>query len=88
MLAFLKLAFFGFIALSVIYIALSLWLRRLHRAKLKRRWAEEGLPVDRDAFVRAGLKDYDASIRPKLVFAVYIVPLVALVALIFLTNFN
>ena len=87
MIAFAKLAFFGFIALSVVYIVVQLWSRRLHRAKLHHQWEEEGRQGDRAEFVRAGLRAYDRSMRPKLVLLVYVLPIVVIGAIIVVTNF-
>ena len=87
MIAFAKLAFFGFIALSVVYIVVQLWSRRRHRAKLHHQWEEEGRQGDRAEFVRAGLREYDRSMRPKLVLLVYVLPIVVIGAIIVVTNF-
>lgn len=88
MMAFLRLLVGGFIILTVIYVALSRYSRAVRRSKLERWWAEAGRPGDRDAYVERGLKEYDGSLRRKLIFGVYIVPLCAVLLLIYLENFQ
>lgn len=87
MLAFAKLLVVGFLFLSVVYICLSLYSRAVRREKLEREWDEEIQQGDRDAFVMAGLRDYDGSLRRKLILGVYIVPMVVICAIIYFTNF-
>ncbi|WP_113912371.1 hypothetical protein [Roseovarius dicentrarchi] len=88
MLALLQLIAIGGAILTVIYIALSLWSRRMRRAKLGREWQDTGRPGDRHDFVEAGLKEYDGSVRRKLIWGVYVVPAVLVGTIIYLTNFK
>ncbi len=88
MLALLKLIFIGGVVLTVIYIALSLWSRRMRRGKLDREWQDTGRPGARDAYIEAGLKQYDGSVRRKLILGVYVVPVITVGAIIYLTNFK
>ena len=87
MIAPLRLIFMLLIVLTVIYIVLSLWSRSTRRRKLNDYWDRKGLTGDREAFVKRGLKQYDNSIRRKLLLGVYIVPLVSIAALIYVVNF-
>ncbi|WP_420861142.1 hypothetical protein [Algirhabdus cladophorae] len=82
-----RLYFFGFLVLIVIYICLSLYSRSARREKLEREWDEDIRDGDREAFVRAGLDDYDGSLRRKLILGVFVVPILAVVTLIYVTNF-
>ncbi len=87
MIAPLRLIFMLLIVLTVIYIVLSLWSRSTRRRKLNDYWDRKGLTGDREAFVKRGLKQYDNSIRRKLLLGVYIVPLVVIATLVFVMNF-
>ncbi|MGJ8603027.1 MAG: hypothetical protein ACSHXH_02800 [Marivita sp.] len=82
-----RLLVIGFLALSVVYICLSLYSRAVRRDKLEQEWDEEIREGDRDAFVKAGLRDYDGSLRRKLILGVYIVPLTLISVIIYFTNF-
>jgi Ca2+/Na+ antiporter len=88
MLALGRLLIIGFLVLSVVYFCLSLYSRAVRRDKLEREWDEEIQQGDRDAFVEAGLSEYDGSLRRKLILGVYIVPLTVISAIIYFTNFH
>lgn len=88
MAALARLIIFGFIALTVIYVSLSLWSRAVRREKLEARWAEKGRIGDREAFVRRGLERYDGSVRRKLLLGVYVVPICVVAAIIYFVNYR
>lgn len=83
-----------FVALSVIYVSLSFYSRARRRDKLEAEWDEQaGLPdaggaEDREAFIREGLEQYDHSLRRRLILGVYVIPIVLVGTIIYLTNFN
>ena len=86
MLGFVRLIVMLFVALTVVYVSLSFYSRAIRRSKLKKKWHEGKQLVDRDTFVQRGLERYDGSIRRKLILLVYIVPLVVIGVIIYLTN--
>jgi len=86
--ALIRVAALGFVVLSVIYVLLSFSARAAFRRKLRREWDDERPTQDRDAFVKQGMEDYDASIRPKLFLGVYILPVCVVILMIYLTNFQ
>ncbi|MEQ8877268.1 MAG: hypothetical protein RIC49_12740 [Phycisphaerales bacterium] len=88
MAALAKLVVIGFIVLTVIYVCLSLYSRSVRKGKLAAWWEEEGRPGDREAYIDAGLKDYEGSLRRKLIWGVYVVPVVVISAVIYFTNFH
>jgi hypothetical protein len=83
-----KLLIIGFLVLTVVYVSLSLYSRAVRRAKLETWYEEEGRPGDRETYIEAGLKDYDTSLRRKLILGVYVVPLLLMCTIIYLTNFH
>lgn len=87
MLALVRLVLLGFVFLTVIYIALSLYSRAVRKSKLRKKWYDGKQLVDRDTFVKRGLERYDGSIRRKLILGVYVVPMVVVAVIIYLTNF-
>lgn len=87
-LALARLIVVGFIVLTVIYVSLSLYSRSVRRAKLRRKWDEDIRRGDREAYVRRGLQIYDRSLRRKLLWGVYIVPVVGIALVIYLVNFH
>jgi len=88
MAALARLVIIGFVVLTVIYFALSLYSRAVRKAKLETWWEEEGRPGDLDAYVEAGLRDYEGSLRRKLIWGVYVVPVTAVALIIYFTNFH
>lgn len=87
MLAFLRLLVFGFLFLSVLYVAVSLWSRAVRARKLRREWEEGDRITDRDAYIRDGLRDYEGSFRRKLILLIYILPVAAVAVIVYVTNF-
>ena len=90
--AFVRLVVFGFLALSVIYLSVAVYLRSVRREKLEKAWAEDN-PAStdmsaHDAFVAKGITDYNASYRPKLIALVYVVPTVIVAGIVYITNTN
>ena len=88
MLALAKLILIGGAILTVLYIALSIWSRRTRRSKLEVEWLVSGRPGDEDEFVDAGLKEYDGSVRRKLILGVYVVPIAVIATIVYWTNFK
>ncbi|EEB84647.1 hypothetical protein [Roseobacter sp. GAI101] len=88
MLALVELIVVGFVVLTIIYVGLSLYSRRVRRGKLRRKWQNGPRLVDMDSFVRRGLRKYDTSIRRKLILGVYIIPVCLVILIIYLTNFS
>lgn len=82
-----RLAVFGFLFLAVIYFLVSIYSRSLRREKLENEWDEEVKEGDRDAYISAGMADYEGSLRKKLILLVFVIPVVVVVGLLYVTNF-
>ena len=87
MFALFRLFAIAFVVLTVVYVCLSLYSRSVRRDKLEAEWDSEGMTGDRDGFIQKGLKDYDGSLRRKLILGVYVVPFSLVALIIYLTNF-
>lgn len=89
---FVRLVVFGFIALSVIYLSISFYSRSVRRERLEKEFDENnpdgGEPGARDAFVATGVAEYNSSFRPKLIGLVYVIPVVVVSAIVYVTNSN
>ncbi len=87
---FVRLVVFGFIALSVIYLSISLYSRSVRKERLENEFDEanpDGGPAGaRDAFIVEGMHAYDNSIRPKLIGLVYVIPVVAVSVITYVIN--
>ncbi|MEP1768096.1 MAG: hypothetical protein ABJJ53_15835 [Sulfitobacter sp.] len=87
MFALARLMFVGFIVLSVIYLCLSLYSRAVRKGKLRAEWEEDNQGQTLDVFLEEGLEDYDKSLRRKLILSVYVIPVILVSVVIYLTNF-
>lgn len=87
MFALARLVVVGFLVLTVIFVSVSLYSRAVRRGKLRRKWDEKIRSGDRDEYVRRGLQIYDRSLRRKLIWGVYVVPVVTIAVVIYLVNF-
>lgn len=87
MFGLLRLLLILLVIQTIAYAALSFYSRGIRRRKLESWWDEKGKTGNKDAFVERGLHVYDNSFRRKLILGVYIVPWVAIGALIYIVNY-
>lgn len=87
MIGFIRLAVFGFLILSVIFVCLSFYSRAVRKGKLRAEWEAGPKDVDEETFLDQGLKEYEGSLRRKLIWGVYVVPMVLVCVIIYLTNY-
>ncbi|MEJ6397445.1 hypothetical protein [Yoonia sp. 208BN28-4] len=86
---FVRLVVFGFIALGVVYLSISLYSRSVRREKLENAYDEA--PVEgmtRAEYVAKGIKEYNASFRPKLIALVFVIPPAIVATIVYITNAN
>lgn len=88
----IRLVVFGFLALSVVYLLVSVYSRSIRREKLEKRWAEDHPDSADDAarqtYIEQGMVEYQSGIRPKLILLVYVIPTILIIIILFLTNSN
>ncbi len=87
----IRLVFFGFLGLSVVYFMISIYSKSVRREKLEDRWGEDN-PDSKDeaaraAFVDQGMVEYNTGIRPKLILLVYVIPAIIVAVIHFLTTY-
>ena len=88
-----RIAFFWFIAVSVVYVLVSIYSRSVRREKLEKEWdtdpAREGVPAsEREAFIDTGMAHYRSSLRRKLIALVYVIPAIIMAVIIYFVNFQ
>lgn len=88
MIGLIRLAVFGFIGLSVIYFLVRIYARSLRREALEKEYDAGGIPGTRQDHIDAGLKRYERSLRKRLLWLVYIIPMVLMVVTIYLVNYH
>ncbi len=80
-----------FIGLTVIYVLVSIYSRSVRREKLEKRWdtdpAHEGATGSaRDAFIQDGMDHYEHGLRKRLIWLVYVIPMVAVAVIVYFVN--
>jgi len=87
-----RLVVFGFVGLSVIYVAISIYSRSVRREKLEKSWdgdhPDGGESDARQTYIETGMQAYQVGIRRKLILLVYVVPAAVVIAVLVLTNWN
>jgi hypothetical protein len=84
-----RLAVMLLVGLSFVYLMLSLYFRSVAKENLEKNW--DASPRDgqtRDEFIAAGLAEYRGSLRRRLLLGVYVVPIVLIGLVTYLTNEN
>ena len=87
MFGLLRLAVILLIVLTVVYWCLVFWFRAGERARLEAEWRQEQPPLPMHTYVENGIRDYQGSLRRKLLWGVYVVPIGAICLLIYLVNY-
>jgi uncharacterized ion transporter superfamily protein YfcC len=92
MIALIRLAVFGFIGLSVIYLLVSIYSRSVRREKLEDRWdsehEDENDDAARNAFIEEGMQHYEHGLRKQLIWLVFIIPMVIMGITVYLVNYQ
>lgn len=86
----IRMALVALVLLSIAYWLVSVYSRSVRRERLEREWEEDqrrGKDAGgRDDFLRRGLRRYDQSLRKRLIWLVYILPILAIGATIYAVN--
>lgn len=93
MIAIIRAGALGFVILTVVYFAVSIYSRSVRREKLEKAWdsdpAREGAAMDeRDAYIAAGMQAYRHGLRRKLIWLVYILPMAVVLATVYYVNYQ
>jgi Ca2+/Na+ antiporter len=91
MIGLVRAAVFGFLALSVVYVMVSIYSRSVRRERLEKEWdtdpAREGLTkAERDAYIATGMAEYQGGLRRKLIALVYVIPALAFGVIVYVVN--
>ena len=87
MFGMIRLLIISFLILSVVFVCLQFYALSVRKAKL-RDWYKTGdrsIPIE--LYIQNGLRNYDRSLRRKLIWGVYIVPLAVMITVIYFINF-
>ncbi|WP_179378552.1 hypothetical protein [Jannaschia marina] len=87
MFALLRLFVVLMVLLTIVYWALVFYFRAGERDRLEAEWEAEQPPLPRDTYVENGIREYRRSLRRKLLWGVYIVPIGTICILIYVVNY-
>ena len=88
MIAIVRLAFFGFIGLTVVYWLVAIYSRSVRRERLEKEFDASGVEGARDDYIKEGLDDYEHGLRRKLIVLVYIIPAVIIAVTVYFVNYQ
>jgi Ca2+/Na+ antiporter len=94
MIPIIRLVVFGFLALSVIYLLVSLYSRSVRREKLEKAYdtgeATKDMPddvkPDRGSYIESGMMAYQKGLRRQLIWLVYVIPMTVVLVTVYLVN--
>lgn len=92
MIAFFRLAVFGLVALTVVYLIVSAYAASVRRERLEGEW-DDNPPAGADAearaaFIAEGMRAWRHGLRHKLILAVYVVPILMVAIIVYVLNFT
>jgi len=83
----LRLVLVGYLLTAIVYVLISLYSRSLCRERLEKEWAAKGSVGAMEDYVEAGMAEYDGSLRRRAIALIFLVPIVVVAAMIYITNF-
>lgn len=76
------------LVLSVVYTLLSISSRMRQKQKLINEYKVTQAETPKEEFVATGMQKYERSLKPKLIFGVFLVPLAISALLIYLAQYS
>ena len=90
MIGFARLAVFGLIGMTIAFWLLRIYFSSTQREELEKAWDADhpdgGDAAARDAYIDGGMAEYRKSLGRKLIWLVYVLPTLAVLVLLYLTN--
>ncbi|MFN4155698.1 MAG: hypothetical protein ACK4HF_13670 [Paracoccaceae bacterium] len=87
-LGWLRLAVFGYAGLTVVFFIMRIYLRSVRRERLEKRFDAGGIEGDRAAYIERGMAMYERGLKKRLLWLIYIIPTVAVLATLYILNFQ
>jgi hypothetical protein len=72
--------------LTVVYAGLTLWMRLRHRSKLVHEYVAKKPDQTKQEYIAQGMLKYNKTLRAKLAFLVYLIPLALTSLLLYLAQ--
>ncbi len=88
MIAIVRLAFFGLIGLTVVYLLVSVYSRSVRREKLEKTFDAGGIDGSREDYIKAGMQAYRRGLRRRLLWLIYIIPTLVVAVTVYFVNYQ
>jgi hypothetical protein len=88
MIAIIRLVVFGYLALTVIYVLVSLYSKSVRRERLEKEFDAGDVEGDRDDYIKAGMQAYAHGLKRRLLWLVYIIPTMVVVLTVYYVNYQ
>lgn len=89
---FVRLVVILAVVLTVVYWSVSIYSRSVRREALEDAFDEEhpngGAKGARDAYIANGMAAYETGLRKKLIWLVYVIPVLVVTGILIVTNTN
>ena len=89
---FIRMVVFGFLAMTVVFVSVSLYSRSVRKERLENEFdanpPEGADAAAREAYITKGMAEYHRSFRPKLIGLVYVIPIFAVSIIVYVVNTN
>lgn len=83
---FARLMGMALVALTIVFVSLWFYARAARQDKLGAQWDENQGPGRRESFIKAEMIAYEAALKRKLIWGVYVIPSCLIAILIYVTN--
>lgn len=84
----LRLGLVMLVVLSVVYLLVSIYSRSVRREKLEKHFDAGGVEGDRDAYIEQGMAEYEHGLKKRLIWLVYIIPMVVMAVIVYVVNWD
>ena len=92
MIAFIRLAVLAFLGLSVLYLLVATYSRSVRRESLEKEWdanPPEGKgDAERSVFIKDGMDRYEHGLKKRLLWLVFIIPMVLMAVIVYMIDFQ
>lgn len=89
MMAFFRLGLLYLVFATVMYFLLTIYFRSLRREALEKEWDSDptrGTGPEREAFIETGVAEWKHSFRRRLIWLVYVIPVLIIGFVIYYVN--
>lgn len=82
----IRLFFMTMVGLTLVYLLVGIYSRSVRREKLEKHWQAKALEGDREAFIAAGMQAYEKGLKRRLLWLIFISPMIAFNVIFFYVN--